>query len=148
MNQILSKAYFPNQNPIGKRFSFDSKQARMKLRSSGWQRDAKYTTQRDETPPTAYQSWLQTLPSMGRLHFRGPHQGNDPASFAGSIRQAMREVVRDLPLSNIKTQIEQADEALAMERMFAKLLTLFGLVAQQLAAIGLYGGHGLFRVGS
>jgi putative ABC transport system permease protein len=26
-----------------------------------------------------------------------------------------------------------------MERMFAKLLTLFGLIAQQLAAIGLYG---------
>ena len=39
----------------------------------------------------------------------------------------------------MKTQIQQADETLAMERVFAKLLTLFGLVAQQLAAIGLYG---------
>jgi len=49
------------------------------------------------------------------------------------------EVDPNLPLSNIKTQLEQADEALAMERMFAKLLSLFGLVAQALAAIGLYG---------
>jgi ABC-type antimicrobial peptide transport system permease subunit len=40
---------------------------------------------------------------------------------------------------NVKTQIEQADEQLAMERMFAKLLSLFGLIAQLLAAIGLYG---------
>jgi len=45
----------------------------------------------------------------------------------------------NLPLSNIRTQVQQADQTLSMERMFAKLLTLFGLIAQQLAAIGLYG---------
>ena len=64
--------------------------------------------------------------------------GDPTASIAG-IRQAMREVDSNLPLSNIRTQVQQADEILAMERMFAKLLTLFGLIAQQLAAIGLYG---------
>jgi putative ABC transport system permease protein len=51
----------------------------------------------------------------------------------------MRDVDSNLPLNNIRTQIQQADQTLAMERMFAKLLTLFGLIAQQLAAIGLYG---------
>ena len=54
-------------------------------------------------------------------------------------RRAVREVDGNLPLNNIKTQIEQADETMAMERLFAKLLSLFGLLAQQLAAIGLYG---------
>ena len=63
----------------------------------------------------------------------------DPASFIAGIRQAMREVDSNLPLSNIRSQVQQADETLSMERMFAKLLTLFGLIAQQLAAIGLYG---------
>jgi ABC-type antimicrobial peptide transport system permease subunit len=51
----------------------------------------------------------------------------------------MREVDSNLPVSNVRTQVQQADETLAMERMFAKLLTLFGVIAQQLAAIGLYG---------
>jgi putative ABC transport system permease protein len=51
----------------------------------------------------------------------------------------MREVNENLPLNNIRTQIEQAGETLAMERLFAKLLTLFGLLAQALAAIGLFG---------
>ena len=51
----------------------------------------------------------------------------------------MRDVDSNLPLSNIRTQVQQADQTLSMERMFAKLLTLFGLIAQQLAAIGLYG---------
>ena len=45
----------------------------------------------------------------------------------------------NLPLINVRTQIEQAEETLAMERLFAKLLTLFGLLAQQLASIGLFG---------
>jgi ABC-type antimicrobial peptide transport system permease subunit len=51
----------------------------------------------------------------------------------------MRDVDSNLPLSNIRTQVQQADQTLAMERVFAKLLALFGLIAQQLAAIGLYG---------
>ena len=63
----------------------------------------------------------------------------DPMSLVGAIRSAMREVDSNLPLSNIRTQVQQADETLSMERMFAKLLTLFGVIAQLLAAIGLYG---------
>jgi ABC-type antimicrobial peptide transport system permease subunit len=59
--------------------------------------------------------------------------------FVGPIRAAMRDVDSNLPLSNIRTQIQQADLTLSMERMFAKLLTLFGVIAQLLAAIGLYG---------
>jgi ABC-type antimicrobial peptide transport system permease subunit len=51
----------------------------------------------------------------------------------------MHEVDSNLPLINIRTQIEQADRTLAMERMLAKLFTLFGVIAQLLAAIGLYG---------
>ena len=46
----------------------------------------------------------------------------DPAASIAGIRQAMREVDSNLPLSNIRTQVQQANETLAMERMFAKLL--------------------------
>src|SRR5262249_62347210 len=63
----------------------------------------------------------------------------DPNAVIAAIRQAVREVDGNLPLNNVKTQIAQADETLRMERLFAKLLSLFGLLAQQLASIGLYG---------
>jgi ABC-type antimicrobial peptide transport system permease subunit len=64
---------------------------------------------------------------------------SEPASFVGAIREAVRQVESNLPVNDVRTQIEQADETMTMERLFAKLLTLFGLVAQLLAAIGLYG---------
>jgi ABC-type antimicrobial peptide transport system permease subunit len=44
-----------------------------------------------------------------------------------------------LPVADIKTQIQQAGETLRMERLFAKLLTVFGVLAQLLASIGLFG---------
>ena len=64
---------------------------------------------------------------------------SDPSAVIPAVRQAMREVEASLPLNNLKTQVEQADETLALERLFARLFSLFGLLAQQLASIGLYG---------
>ncbi|HET9478481.1 MAG TPA: ABC transporter permease [Pyrinomonadaceae bacterium] len=104
----------------------------------GLARDAKYRSQRAEIEPTVFQPWQQSLSTMRNATFEVRTAG-EPASYIAGIRQAMREVDSNLPLSNIRTQIQQANQTLAMERVFAKLLTLFGLIAQQLAAIGLYG---------
>jgi predicted permease len=137
VNQTFATTYFPGQNPIGKRISFESDRPG-EIEIVGVARDAKYMTQRDDTPPTTYQSYLQTIGGMQAATFEVRTQG-EPTNLVAGIREAVREVDSNLPLSNIKTQVEQANEMLSMERMFAKLLTLFGVVAQALAAIGLYG---------
>jgi predicted permease len=138
VNQTFARRYFPDEDPIGKRFSFDSNTKPGLVEIVGLARDTKYTRQRDDVPPTAYLPWLQELRSMGNVTFEVRTTGEPDASVE-AIRSAVREVEGNLPLNNIRTQIEQADETLAMERLFAKLIGLFGLLAQQLAAIGLYG---------
>ena len=137
VNQAFAKAHFPNENPIGKRFGFDSEKT-SEIEIVGLARDAKYTSQREDVEPTAYVSWRQSLSSM-RSATVEVRTASDPKTFVAGMRQAMHEVDSNLPLSNVRTQIEQGDQTLAMERMFAKLLSLFGLIAQLLAAIGLYG---------
>jgi len=137
VNQAFVKAHFGNENPIGKRFGFAPEKPD-DIEIVGIARDAKYTSQRDEIQPTVYQAWRQVLRRMTFATFEVRTVG-DPAAAIAGVRQAMREVDSNLPLSDMRTQKQQADETLAMERMFAKLLTLFGLIAQQLAAIGLYG---------
>lgn len=137
INQTFASRYFPNESPIGKRFGFDSKK-QQEIEIVGLARDAKYTSQRDEVPPTVYISWLQDLPSVSQATFE-VRTSNNPNMVLGAIRQAAREIDSKLPLTEIKTQMEQADETLAMERLFAKLFSLFGLLAQQLASVGLYG---------
>jgi ABC-type antimicrobial peptide transport system permease subunit len=59
--------------------------------------------------------------------------------MATPIREAMHEVDSNLPLSDVKTQSQQADDSLRQERLFATLSSFFGVLALLLACIGLYG---------
>jgi predicted permease len=137
VNQTFARRFFPDENPVGKRFGFIADNAD-EIEIVGLAMDAKYTSQRAEIPPTAYLPWLQKLRSIGAMTFEVRTIGEPTAALA-AIRQAVRDVDENLPLNNIRTQIEQADQTLMMERLFAKLLSLFGLLAQTLAAVGLYG---------
>lgn len=137
VNQAFAKQFFQDGSPLGKRFGFEPAEA-AGIEIVGLALDAKYTSQRDKAPPTVYISWGQELSALGSATFEVRTSG-DPSLHVAAIRQAVREVDGELPLKNIKTQAEQADETLAMERLFAKLFSLFGLLALVLAAVGLYG---------
>ncbi|HMY73676.1 MAG TPA: ABC transporter permease, partial [Blastocatellia bacterium] len=137
VNQTFANQYFPNENPIGKRFTFDFKKPD-EVEIIGVAKDAKYTRQRDEIPPTAYIPWRQELGSMIGVTVEVRTAG-EPTALTAAVRQAVRDVEANLPLNNIRTQVEQIDQTLAMERLLAKLVTLFGVLAQLLAAIGLFG---------
>ena len=137
VNKLFSLVYFGDLSPVGKRFSFDPEKPN-EIEVIGMVEDTRYTSQREDVEPTVYISWRQSLKSVGAMTFEIRTSG-DPINVVGGIREAVRQVDSNLPLSNIRTQLDQADETLSMERLFAKLLSLFGLIAQLLAAIGLYG---------
>jgi len=137
VNQTFAQKYFPDENPVGKRFTWDPKKPD-EVEIIGLAQDAKYARQRDEIPPTIYTNWRQELRSMSGAIIE-VRTSADPSGSIDAVRQAVAEVDSNLPVNNIKTQIEQAEETLRMERLFAKLLTLFAVLAQQLAAIGLFG---------
>jgi predicted permease len=137
VNQTFAGRYFPGENPVGKRLTFDPRKPD-EIEVIGLAKDAKYKRQRDEVPPTAYLSWRQGLSEMNEATLELRTAG-EPTAVITAVRQAVREVDDNLAPNNIRAQVEQADEALAMERLFAKLTTLFGLLAQLLAAIGLFG---------
>ncbi len=137
VNQAFARRFFANENPIGKRLRFGPDQA-SEAEIVGVAQDAKYTSLRAEIPPTVYVHWLQEIPRLGQMNFEIRAAG-DPAKSIAAIRQAVREVDGNLPLFDVKTQVEQASQSLAQERLFAALLSFFGALALALAALGLYG---------
>ncbi|MFL6231340.1 MAG: ABC transporter permease [Pyrinomonadaceae bacterium] len=137
VNETFAREFSPGENPVGKRFGFDADKSN-EIEIVGVAKDTKYGSQRDEIPPTVYLPWSQSLTSVGAMTFEVRTE-IEPTAAAAAIRQAVRQVDANLPLANVKTQVEQANETLSMERLFAKLLSLFGLLAQALAAVGLYG---------
>jgi predicted permease len=136
-NQAFVKQFFPNKNPIGKRFGFEPNTANQ-IEIVGVAADAKYTSLRDEIKPTIYIPWSQQLGAAGYMAFETRVTG-EPSALISAVREAVRNVESNLPVSNIKTQVEQSDETLLAERIFARLLGFFGALAMLLAGIGLYG---------
>ena len=108
VNQTFAETYFPNENPIGKRFTFASNKPD-EIEIVGLAKDAKYTRQRDEIPPTVYLPWRQELRSMSGATLEVRTEG-DLTAVVAAVRQAARAVDENLPLDNIRTQIEQAEE--------------------------------------
>ncbi|MGH9842033.1 MAG: ABC transporter permease [Blastocatellia bacterium] len=137
VNQAFAKQFFPNENPIGKRFGLNAGAANQ-IEIVGLSADAKYTSLRDEIKPTIYSSWSQELGAVRSVAFEMRAAG-EPGALVAAVREAVRSVESNLPVVDVKTQIEQSDETLRTERLFARLLSFFGALALLLAGIGLYG---------
>ena len=136
INETAARKYFPNENPIGRHFGSTIETAGQ-LEIVGMLRDAKYDSLRDPVPPTMYVPYLQQ-PRTPQAVFQVRTAG-DPASAIGAIREAVRQIDPNLPLMNLSTQVEQMEQRLQQERVFAQAYTLFGALALLLASIGLFG---------
>ena len=75
---------------------------------------------------------------IGEMHFALRTTG-DPTALAARARQVVRELDRNLPITEVSTQTARAEATLGPERLSARLLSFFGGLALLLAAIGLSG---------
>jgi predicted permease len=138
INETLARTFFPNEDPIGKRFTIMAAKTPEPIEVIGLVRDSKFSQVRDEAPPTYFSPYLQNVKNLRAMSFEVRTAG-DPAGMVPAVRQIVQELDRNLPIFNVKTQSQQVDEALLQERQFARLSSFFGLLALILACIGLYG---------
>jgi predicted permease len=131
INLRLARALFPDENPIGKTFNSEH------IRIVGICGDAKFRDLRMDPPPTYYTLYQQF--AAGNSATFEAKAVVDPASLTGAIRNAVRTLDRELPITNVRTQDEQIDGTLRRERLFATLTSGFGVLALLLASIGIYG---------
>ncbi len=135
INETAAKKYFPNENPLGQRFG-SSVEKSSELEVVGVIRDAKYDSVRDPAPPTMYVPYLQARAASAIIEVR---TAGDPASVTGGVREAVRQIDPNLPMTDVSTQLEQVERRFQQEKVFARAYALFGGLALLLAAIGLFG---------
>jgi predicted permease len=135
INEAAARKYFPNENPIGHRFG-SSVETTGQLEIVGVLHDVKYNSVREPAPPTMYVPYFQTR--LGNAVFEIRTMGN-PAGTTGSVREAVRQVDPNLPLTDVSTQIEQVEKRFSQEKIFAQAYSLFGAVALLVASVGLFG---------
>jgi predicted permease len=136
VNERFAAVYLDGANPIGRRLWFGDGASGAPIEIVGMTRNAKYTDLRSPTTPTVYVPFQQDIPGQANVAVRTV---GEASALAPAVRRAMRELDPTLPLFDIRSQAEQVEESLARETLFARVSTLFGLIAVSLAAIGLYG---------
>ncbi len=126
---------FPIENPIGKRFG-SSVETSNQVEVVGVLRDAKYDSIRDEAPTTMYVPHLQTRVPVPTFAVR---TAGDPESAVGAIRDMVRQIDPNVPVTDVSTQMEQVERRLLQEKTFAQAYALFGMLSLIVAAVGLFG---------
>src|SRR5207302_2844535 len=138
VNQKFVHQYLDGGNPVGRRFGFGDKKNSGDIEIVGVAADAKYNDLRKDVPPTVYVPSLQDLKSLGATHFEVRTAG-DPMALASAVRRVARDMDPNLALYQVLSEVEQINQAVFQERLFARLTTFFGLLAALLACVGVYG---------
>jgi predicted permease len=135
VNQKFVRDYFHGDNPIGHQFGGGN----FKAEIVGVVGDAKYDSLRNDAPPTAYLSYLQSSRDYPASMTFEVRTESDPDAVISAIQREANTLDKDIPLVRIRTETEVIDQALFLERTFALLSSSFGFLALMLACVGLYG---------
>ena len=138
VNEAFVKAYFPDENPIGKRvkpgISMGGEPPWREI--VGVVKDVKHLTPKRDYDPELYVPHPQA--AFGSMGLVIRTQG-DPRAFAKAIQAEVSALDKDIPVYRVKTFDQYLGTAIAQPRFNALLLGMFGLLALLLTAIGLYG---------
>ncbi len=136
INQSLARKRFPNTNPVGKRFRADSENSDW-IQIIGICADTRYSDLRMDPPPQFFLPYVQQ-PHAGTLVYQ-VRTRMQPSALFPALRSAVQAVDRDLPIIDYRTQREQINATMQIERAFAALTAGFGVLALALACVGIYG---------
>ena len=139
VNQALARKYFPNQNPIGRRFTMDDSNTKNRswLEIIGVSADTRYSHLQDEPPPLHFDLYRQSKDIGDATYVVRTRM--KPDAIVPSLRATVQGIDRDLPLMDVRTQRQQIDATISQQRVFASLTAAFGILALALACVGIYG---------
>lgn len=139
VNQQLAREIFPDENPVGKRITFGGTNRDGQPRwfeIVGVVAAVRSLELREAPTAELYFSAQQDLwPAMSLV----VRSSVEPSSLSGSVRQAVNEVDRSVPVADVKTMDHVASESITQPRFNLFLLGLFSAVAMILSAAGIYG---------
>jgi putative ABC transport system permease protein len=147
VSESMAKKYWPGEaDVIGKRVTHNNSvpRERQQLVGGAGSRivvgvvgDVKHLALEEAEVPMMYEPHTQQ-PSYHTMRLVIRAQA-DAAALTGQVRDALNQMDREVPLSQVATLSASLDKSVAEPRMRATLLGLFAGLAMALAAIGVYG---------
>ena len=138
INETMAKKIFPDEDPIGKRITFDNRQKENPewFEIVGIVGDVKQYGLDQVTTMQTYEPYIQqTFPYMTLV----VRTTGDPTNLNGAIRSEVLKLDKEQPTTNFKTLNEFFSISIAQQRFSVVLLGVFAVVALVLSAVGIYG---------
>jgi putative ABC transport system permease protein len=132
INETTANTHWPNEDPLGKRFTFGGDRW---MTVVGIVADTRRAGVDQPMRTESYQPFTQDARSMTVLI----RTAGEPAAVAPALRAMVRELDPDQPLARVAPLEELIDIQTAARRFNTWLLGAFGAAAIALTAIGLYG---------
>ena len=138
INEAMARREFPNQDPIGQRFSFgpgpDGQQAWLEI--VGVVGNIRQYGVDQEPVPTTY---VVHTSAPGQPLTIMVRSAGDPSSVTGAVRSALAAIDPSLPITRMRPLDEVIGASLTQRRFNMTLLTVFAGIALVLAIAGIYG---------
>jgi predicted permease len=137
INQAMARRYFPHENPVGRHLVFgfppDSNVSREIVGVVG---DIRNVALNEDPQPMMYVPFAQAPFWGGSVVVKSTLS---PASVLAAIREQVRSIDPDLPVTDFESLSFAVEATVAQPRFRTLLLGLFGLMALVLAAAGIFG---------
>jgi putative ABC transport system permease protein len=137
ISETLARRYFPNQDPIGRqmRFGFppNSNVPREIIGVVGDLRDVALSR---KPGPMMYVPFAQAPLYGGEVVVRS---SSSASSVTAGIRETVRSIDKDLPVTDVESFPEAVGASVAQERFRTLLMSAFSGIALMLAAVGIFG---------
>jgi predicted permease len=136
VNETMARLYWPNEDPIQKRFRFPSQQPSPWITVVGVTGDMHRHGLENQVAPQIFRPHAQETDDMLDVIVRTT---SDPQSVAASVQSAIQSLDKSVARFRVTTVDQQLGEQTAARRFQTSLLGLFSLAALLLSAIGIYG---------
>ena len=147
VNETLARHLWPDENPIGKRFTVDAISGERVREVIGVVRDVPLEYVHNKTPKAVaytlyrqqaekYEGWNATM--FGQMHFFVRGKG-DPMVLVPGLRTAIAEMDPNRPAVDFQTMTAFVGKGMRARGLYLSMLGLFALMATVLAAVSIYG---------
>jgi predicted permease len=139
VNEAFVRAFVPDRSPLGLHFGTSGSSGPVDIEIVGVLKDAQFQNVRAAVRPVVFTALLQDDSQFALDCEIEVRAVGDPGAIAGELRQAIADVNRNLPISDVKTLREQVTATFGSQRLSAQFVSAFGGLALILACVGLYG---------
>jgi putative ABC transport system permease protein len=134
VNDTMARRYWPGGSALGKRVTFSGTPEWREV--IGIVRDVRHWGLDQPVNPELYLPQAQFPFSFLTFTLATTV---DPAALASAVRDELRAIDPDLPLSSVRTMRQVAADSIESRASAMRLLAIFGILALVLAAAGIYG---------